>query len=188
MDDQLVLEKIRNGDKQQLSAIYDNYRLEFIGWITHNYRCSEEEAKEIFQLAIVTFYENVVSKKLERLDCSVKTYLFAIGKYKWMEQSKKSQKLQYGLENDIFNIGESDDRNDEKEQQLKLVEHCLLHLGEPAKTILELYYYHGMSMEEIARKLKYKNADTAKNLKYKSLMKLKKIFQDQSTNVNQSKA
>ena len=55
MDDQLILEKIRNGDKKQLSAIYDNYRMEFIGWITHNYRCSEEEAQEIFQVAIITF-------------------------------------------------------------------------------------------------------------------------------------
>ncbi len=188
MDDQLVLEKIRNGDKQQLSAIYDNYRVEFIGWITRNYRCSEEDAKEIFQLAIVTFYENVVSKKLERLDCSIKTYLFAIGKYKWMEFNKKSEKFQYGLENQRFNIDNSDERDEEKEQQLELVEHCLRSMGEPAKTILELYYYHGMSMEEIAKKLNYKNADTAKNLKYKSLMKLKKIFQNQSTNINQSKA
>jgi RNA polymerase sigma-70 factor (ECF subfamily) len=188
MDDQLILEKIRNGDKKQLSAIYDNYRMEFIGWITHNYRCSEEEAQEIFQVAIVTFYENVVNKKLERLDCSIKTYLFAIGKYKWMERSKKSNKFQYGLENNLVNIAETDDYDEEKEQKLQQVESCLGQLGEPAKTILELYYYHGMSMEEIAKKLNYKNADTAKNLKYKSLIKLKKIFQNQGTLFNSSKA
>jgi DNA-directed RNA polymerase specialized sigma24 family protein len=69
-----------------------------------------------------------------------------------------------------------------------MVESCLGQVGEPAKTILELYYYHGMSMEEIAQKLNYKNADTAKNLKYKSLIKLKKIFQNRSTTFNSNKA
>jgi len=52
-------------------------------------------------------------------------------------------------------------------------------LGEPGRTILELYYYHGKNMEEIAELLQYKNSATAKNLKYKSLLRLKKIVAEE---------
>ncbi len=59
-------------------------------------------------------------------------------------------------------------------------------LGEPGRTILELYYYHGKSMEEIAKMLHYKNSATAKNLKYKCLLRLKKICQKEQKKVTES--
>jgi predicted DNA-binding protein YlxM (UPF0122 family) len=46
-------------------------------------------------------------------------------------------------------------------------------------TILEDYYLHKKSMQEIAEKFGYTNAENAKNQKYKCLMRLKKLFFDQ---------
>ena len=64
--------------------------------------------------------------------------------------------------------------------KLGMVETCLEQIGDPAKSLLELYYYHGMSMEEIAQKLGYKNSSTVKNLKYKFLNRLRKLYNEQA--------
>ncbi len=175
-NEQAVIEKIRNGDKKELEVIYKTYQGEFVAWLCNRFKCPEEEAREIYQVTILTFYNNIIGGKLKKLHSGIKTYLFAIGKYKMMEQYKAARKYAYDVELPL-----PDEDLEEKhayEESLQQVERCLERLGEPAKTLLELYYYHGFSMEEIAGKLHYKNAGTAKNLKYKSLLKLRKMFRE----------
>ena len=67
---------------------------------------------------------------------------------------------------------------EEKEELLQMVERSLAQLGDPCKQILEKFYYHHKSNVDIAEELDYKNADTVKNLKYKCLQRLKKIFKE----------
>jgi len=174
------LDKIRNGDKTQIEAIYNNHRSEFISWIGKLYHCSCEDACEVYHYAVITFYENIMCNKLTVLDCSVKTYLFAIGRKKYLERLKSQKKFEYNNDHALINLPDVQ-KTDAliKEQQLECVERGLEKLGEPGRTILELFYYHGKSMEEIARLLQYKNSATAKNLKYKCLNKLRKIVEEE---------
>ena len=46
---------------------------------------------------------------------------------------------------------------------------------------LEAYYYKKSSMQQICLSMGYKNADTAKNLKYKCLQRLKKMMDNYLT-------
>lgn len=180
INDQVVLDRIKNGDERQMKVLYERHQKEFISWIKNRYACSEDQAKEYYQLAVVTFYENVRSGKINNLNCSIKTYLFAIGRNQALEQLRRDERKVRDVDERIMDLSSRDtEERGELEHNLELVEHCLEVLGEPGRTILELYYYHGMSMEQIAARLKYKNADTAKNLKYKSLMRLRKMFYDQ---------
>ncbi|RZK15573.1 MAG: sigma-70 family RNA polymerase sigma factor, partial [Flavobacterium sp.] len=50
------------------------------------------------------------------------------------------------------------------------------HLGEPCKTIIQDFYIHNLSMQDICEKFGYTNTDNAKTQKYKCLQRLKKIF------------
>lgn len=175
----MELETIRKGDQQQIEAIYNDHKAAFISWIIKLYHCPPEDAGELYHFAVVTFYENVINNKLKVLDCSVKTYLFAIGRKKYLEKLKSRKKIDYNYnESTLVNLPEVQ-KTDAliKEQRLECMESGLEKLGEPGRTILELYYYHGKSMEEIAKLLKYKNSATAKNLKYKSLLRLRKIVE-----------
>lgn len=184
----MELDKLLNGDKSQIDTIYSNYRAEFISWIAKIYHCSTDDAGEVYHHAIVAFYENVISSKLKVLDCSIKTYLFAIGRNKYLEKLKTQKKYDQNYsENVLINLPDVQ-KTDAllREQQLESVEHGLDKLGEPGRTILELYYYHGKSMEEIAEMLHYKNSATVKNLKYKYLIRLKKIVEEEQK-VTQSK-
>ena len=51
-------------------------------------------------------------------------------------------------------------------------------IGEPCKSLLQEFYYHGSSMAIIVQKLGYKNEDAAKSQKYKCLVRLRAIFKD----------
>lgn len=177
MNDNSVIEKIKSGSREDLEQVYERYRIEFVSWITKNYSCSLEEAMDVYQFSVLILYENIVSGKLQHLSSSLKTYLFAIGKNKMLEFKKSSNRMISGVNDDMFYVpGESKEEAEAYEQNLKLVETCLDDLGEPCRTILEAYYYHKSSMEDIASKMDYKNAETVKNLKYKCMKRLKKIF------------
>lgn len=173
----MELDIIKNGNKNQIETIYNNHKAEFIPWIAKLYHCSSDDAKDLYHFAFVTFYENVVSAKLKVLDCSIKTYLFAIGRNKYLEKLKAQKKFDQIYSDNVMIDLPDVQKTDAllKERRFECVEQGLEKLGEPGRTILELYYYHGKSMEEIAELLQYKNSETAKNLKYKSLKRLKRI-------------
>ena len=65
----------------------------FISWLTNKFNCSEDEARDVYQFAVMTLYDNIKNEKLLELNSSVKTYLFAIGKHKILEQKKASIKF-----------------------------------------------------------------------------------------------
>ena len=53
---------------------------------------------------------------------------------------------------------------------------ALENLGEPCKTIIQDFYIHNLSMQDICEKFGYTNTDNAKTQKYKCLQRLKKLF------------
>jgi len=176
MTEPLIIEEIKNGNNTQLAEVYKAYRSEFVGWASSHYQCDKEEARDIYQASIITLYDNIVKEKLQQLNGSVKTYLFAIGKNKIMELRRTDKKFDLTL--DVKNINIEDQPDNEKqlkEKQLKVVQQCLAKLGEPCRTMLELYYYNATGLDELAGMLHYKNGDTVKNLKSRCLLKLREL-------------
>ncbi len=184
MSDENIIAAIRKGDENKLMAIYRAYRNDFIYWSMRHFSCSEDVAKDVFQVAITIFYENIVSGKLVKLSSSVKTYLFAIGKNKLHENNvakERDLRIQNHVEHTIrdgFRLEAFGDENqEEKEAMYDQLENALTELGEPCRTVLEMYYYRDMGIEDIAKSMQYKSTDSAKTQKYKCLTRLKKIFQ-----------
>jgi len=64
-----------------------------------------------------------------------------------------------------------------EENNLELISQCFNRLGDPCRSLLDLFYYKKKSMEEIAVELNYKNAETAKNQKYKCMERLRKMVE-----------
>jgi RNA polymerase sigma-70 factor (ECF subfamily) len=110
---------------------------------------------------------------LVKLTSDLKTYLFAIGKNKIRELRDAGRRFRDMQER--YEIPE-DENKQEKELLFEQLELSLEALGDPCKRILELYYYYKKSLIEIADMLEYKNTDTVKNLKYKCLGRLRKLY------------
>jgi len=65
--------------------------------------------------------------------------------------------------------------NEIKKKRIRKILKTIDALSEPCKTILELFYFKGYTIEEISQIMGYKNKNTTKNMKYKCIMKVKKI-------------
>jgi len=176
MRNALIIEEIKNGNKKELADIYRAYRNEFVSWASGHYTCTPEEARDIYQASIITLYDNIVKEKLQHLNGSVKTYLFAIGKNKILELRRSEKKFEHPLANDEFDLADiKDNAAEQHEARVKTVQACLEKLGDPCRTLLELYYLNQTSLEELADQLHYKNTDTVKNLKCRCLSRLREM-------------
>ena len=173
MKSQQLLESIAQGDLSGFEQAYLSYRDEFIVWANKNYYCDFEESRDVYQASVLQFYENVRSGKLTRLTSDLKTYLFAIGKNKIRELRDSGRRFREMQ--DRYELEEDEDK-EAKEIQLEQVDEALAKLGDPCKRLLELYYYYKKSLAEIVEALDYKNTDTVKNLKYKCLGRLRKLY------------
>jgi RNA polymerase sigma factor (sigma-70 family) len=183
MSEALIIEEIKNGNKKELADVYKAYRTEFVSWATRHYQCSPEEARDIYQASIITFYDNIVKEKLQQLNVTLKTYLFAIGKNKILELRRSDKKFMaesVGNELDVEDI--KDGEAERKELHLQIIQRCLEKLGDPCRTMLELYYFHGTGLQELAEKLRYKNSDTVKNLKSRCLLRLRDLVTNELKN------
>jgi RNA polymerase sigma factor (sigma-70 family) len=159
-----------------MAKIYMDYAEGAIKWTKSEYNLNDEEANEVFQAAIVVLYDNVVSGKLTELNASLKTYLFAIIKNKIIQLNRIKSKNTNFSAFDLLK-DQSDEEYEEIEQNYFVkAKQSLVNLGDPCKSILELFYYFEKSIDEITQLLDYKNNDTTKNLKYKCLKRLQKEF------------
>ena len=180
MNDQLIIQRIKSGQTELLSSVYTDNRSEFINWIIKEYRAEMEEAKDLYQATILIFYNNIRTGKLHTLSGTIKTYLFAVGRNQYLKNRNKNKK-QFNIIDDILNPefdGDEEERM-EIENKYQVVESSLKLLGENCKRILELTYFTRSPMSEIASLMGYSNADTAKNMRYKCMQKLKKLVGQQ---------
>lgn len=176
-----TLDLIRRGDDSYITTIYRDYRLPFVAWIKGEFKCTDEDAIEFFQTAVVILYDNVITGKLQELNSNIKTYLFSIGKNKAHEWLRHRQRQGTSTDDLLIHYLHEDDPDiDESEYALSLrkVSAGMDSLGEPCRTLLQLFYYFKASMREICDKLNYKNEDTAKNQKYKCLKRLQVLCED----------
>lgn len=169
---------IKTDENKALSKIYIDYKDECTAWITKHTGISGDDAIDVFQVAVVILYDNIISGKLTTLTSGLKSYLFSIAKNKAREVYRKNSRHV-----NIESISEMAFYVDEELDAKQILESNILHantamnkIGDPCKSILQLYYYKRMNMEDITQLLGYKNRDTLKNQKYKCMKRLQKIY------------
>jgi RNA polymerase sigma-70 factor (ECF subfamily) len=162
-----VLERILDGDDSPIFDLYKLYRNEFITWSKHSFKCSDEQAKDAFQEAVLDFHQNVISGHLTELSSTIKTYLFQIGKHKLLNIQKKESRMTY---HDALHLIENGEMGSFMEEEQKAynqeqISKAIEKLPEDCQKVLKLFYFSEYDMESIAREMSYKNADTAKSKK-----------------------
>jgi hypothetical protein len=85
---------------------------------------------------------------------------------------------------DTIPVEEDLEAHDKLNNQYGIMKTAMGKIGEPCKSLLEAFYVHQKSMQEISSFFGYTNADNAKTQKYKCLMRLKKLFFAQYKNAN----
>lgn len=169
------VKSLKNGDTATLDVIYLQFKSGFLEF-AKRYPIDTDIVLDIYHDSMIALYENISRGKLDALKSSIKTYLYAIGKYKIFAYLKSvQQEEQQGdeLMEDIilFEI-------DTAEERLQLLQQAYLQLGPKCQQMLHLFYYNGLNLDEIQRQMSYESKDTVKSQKSRCLKQLKKIIQE----------
>ena len=176
-----IIQKIKAGGQTELGLVYEEYREEFLRWVVREFNCSLDDGKDIYQLTILIFYDNIRKGKLEHLVSSVKTYLFGIGKNIVKENQRKERRYiplskEKWLKENL--IDEPTSKIDDA--VFERAKNALSKLGQPCQRLIELFYYEKKSIPEITLAMSYKNPETAKNQKCKCMARLRKLFEEET--------
>ncbi len=171
---QHIIDRIKNGDEQEVMALYQQYKNNFVGWASNKFHLDRDNALDIFQDVVIDFYNDIKQGKLTEIRYSIKTLLFSIAKNKIYNKLRYEKK--FDVDHKDFEGMEYANTNDDKlelSERKRIMVETLEQLGEPCHAILKLFYFDDFSMDAIAQTLEYKNADVVKSQKLRCLNQLR---------------
>lgn len=177
-----LLQGLAKDDKAAVETIYkQNYSM--IQAFVINNNGTADDARDIFQEAMIVLFENSKSETFE-LNCQIKTYLYSVSRRLWLKRLQQLKRYGGEVEGiaEIVQVEDTIEAHEKRNVDFELMEKALMSLGEPCKSLIEAYYMEKKNMTDIAGSFGYTNADNAKNQKYKCLMRLKKLFFSQYKN------
>jgi RNA polymerase sigma factor (sigma-70 family) len=159
-----ILEGISMSNNDVLNYIYNKFFPSIRNLIENN-NGTEEDAKDLFQEAIIVIYRKMKKEPLV-LTCNFRTYIYSICKLLWLKQLEKRKNS-----NEISSDAILDNRLDEVVQTYDQTERYRLYqkhfklLGLDCKKVLRLTL-EKVSLKEISKIMGYKSEKYAKKKKY----------------------
>lgn len=159
MTDEQILEKIRKGDESALDYLYKQHYKMMLRLVTKN-NGNEDEAQDVFQEALIVVWQKAHKEDFV-LTAKLSTYIYSVCQNLWRKELERKSRLSHET------IEGATSSNDEAQERIRIVRECITALGETCKKVLFYYYFDELSMQDIADKMGFANADTAKTKKYK---------------------
>jgi len=160
MKDLEIIERIKKGDETALDFLYKkNFRMMLKLILKNN--GTEEEAKDIFQDALIVFWQKVIGNSDFSLTSKISTYLYSVCLNLWRKELERKKRHTSDMPERFEN------QDQDAKERSEIINRCIQELGETCQKILTYYYFDRLSMVDIAEKLGFANSDTAKTKKYK---------------------
>lgn len=175
MEKETQIALLKAGDRETIKTIYlenqQGFRL-----FAKRYTDDEEEINNTYQDAIIALVENAAKGKLDDLQSTISTYLFAIGKY-LIFKSNKFRDRKVALDDQALEVILWESYEEEaKDQEIQVLKYEFEKLGNKCKELLRLFYYQAKSMDEIYLQLGYVSKDVLKSTKSRCLKSLKEAM------------
>lgn len=157
-----LIRSLLEGGEKVLETLYDLHREAFYRWAGKRFDCSQSALEDAWQDAMLVFYDQVRSGRLTALNCSVKTYLFAVG-FRVLSASERKQKrfspkdeIDEALQSRAFVFEWEDPWLEERETLLAAMDELSPHY----RQLLKLRYYEGKSLQEVQAELGYNSLNS----------------------------
>lgn len=179
--DQELVANIRSGQRMEemIKAIYREH-FGSLSWYVVNNSGSRQDAEDIFQEVIVSFIE-LVQKDKFRGESTVKTFLYSLNRYTWLNELKKRGSTQareekYESQQDRVQMDTSHLIADRESKAM--IRQLVDRLGETCRKILALFYFENLSMKDILLTTDYENEQVLRNKKYKCIKQLSQVINE----------
>ncbi|MBR1427985.1 MAG: sigma-70 family RNA polymerase sigma factor [Prevotella sp.] len=171
------------------NKVVENERENVLMWLKGRFKVlSFEDLEEVYNDGCLVLWEKMMDREFELMEKSMVGYLMSvcrnIGMHYLRKVNEDSESLDrilergFGVSDDEFGIGEMFDVMDEsgnEDERYEKLEKIWSKLKEVDRMILESYYVDGCRMEEIAKRIGYKNGNSVKSKKKKVLMRINKM-------------
>lgn len=182
MTDQEILQRIKEDNPKVISHVYKQYHDEFIRFVRKGYpQFSVESAEDAYSECFHALYRNIRVGKLISLTCSLKSYLFQIGKYKVIDEINRKCRIeqkeivQYLPSDEMLDLDFFEEK-DEAIKKTRLLGEIVGLLADPCKTLLRLFWFDQKKDAEIVELTEYTSTDTVKNQRSRCMKTLKKEY------------
>lgn len=181
MNEKSIIQALQQGETTALQEVYQEYRQPFLYWARGKFaRLDQTIIEDAYSDLVLDFYENLQNGKYSH-QATIKTYLFTMGRNKLINITKK-QALHYTKQTEI--IADVEQRtainpilSQQENENSNILQTVMKEMCEDCRNVLTLFYFHNLSMEKIAKKMAYKNANVAKSKKNVCYQKFKKLMQ-----------
>jgi RNA polymerase sigma factor (sigma-70 family) len=173
--DARILDQMRKGDEEALVTLYEHNRRPITAYVLKN-SGDADEAEDVLQECLVILWERVRAGRFT-YRAQLSTFLFSIAKNLWHRSlARKRRELPAASAEEPFDDALSTLDLMIEEEDHTGVSNALQKIGETCRELLMFYYWEELTMEEIARRMNFANAATAKSKKYQCKKALERIL------------
>lgn len=177
-NDSKLLDAIRNGEEKALVELFSQNRRPITSLVARN-QGTEDDAEDVLQEAMVVLWERVRSGSFE-YQAKLSTYIYATARNIWFRRLARHRRELPATE-ETFDVAADDAtplEEMEENERVAAVQKAMEQIGNPCRDLLLLFYWEERSMEEIAVKLGFANADTVKSKKYQCKKSLEHLVRN----------
>ncbi len=173
--DEALLAAIRSGGQARETALRHLYLLpglrETVARFVLDNGGGSADAQDVFQEALVLFDRNLREGRFEGKS-ALKTYFVAIAKWRWVTLRRQQGRYTELSPAQYDGETESPEADILRAEHRELLTEAMGHIGDRCRELLRLYQLD-YTMEEIAGKMGYSGADTAKKEAFRCRMRLR---------------
>ncbi|MFA8433922.1 MAG: RNA polymerase sigma factor [Marinifilaceae bacterium] len=165
-----ILEGISRSNNDVLKYVYSKFYPSIRNFIENN-NGNEEDARDLFQEAIIVIYRKMKKEPLV-LNCNFKTYIYSVCKLLWLKQlEKRRQNNEVSDDSLLDNRLDEVTQNWEETERYRLYQKHFLRLGDDCQKVLRLSL-EKVSLKKIAEIMGYKGEKYAKKRKFQCKQQL----------------
>ena len=178
-NDKILIEGIKNQNEKVIAILYDQFFPSVRHYIIRN-NGSTEDARDIFNDAVIVVFEKIRKNSLE-LNCSLKTYIYAVCRNLWLKKLKtgKGEMISYEeVENTLLGTEHLKGEPFNFNAAHLLFQKHLVRMNETCRKLLASFL-GGKSFREISVEMNFENENYARKRKYRCVkLLMKRIISD----------
>lgn len=136
---------------------------------------SLDDAKDIFQEALVIFYEKTAAGNLQ-VTHTDKAYLLGISRHLWYHQQQKQNRLSQQPVENLPDIAASEPDEPSASRLLRVLETA----GKKCMDLLQAFYYDKLNMKQLATQFNLSGERSATVQKHKCMEKVRETVKQKS--------
>lgn len=179
-----IIAALHAGKLEAIDELYVLYRESFFRWAGKRFDANRQDFEDAWQEAVTAFYTQVISGKLSSLRYDARTWLFAVGYKRLLNNNRKLKRILWKdaidetLQQEAF-WAEAQEKQFQAEKKESL-QYAMKTMSPQCRDMLVQRYYQEKSIEEIQADFELSNANTTSATLSRCLKRLKELIKTAS--------